>query len=414
MSPGASPSSTLRLCSVSAVCRSTCASVTAGAATCASNCRTSSSEITPSREALPREVERRAPRRERPLGDRALLVELEQLQVSRRDVAHQREQHRALGRVLRRGVRVRRLVPAPELAPEVELPRHVAGQPRRAVAEDLRAERDLVRALAPVDRDVREEQRARARSPPRDTRGSARTADCTVRFCATRGPHEALERRVVQDVEPRHARERVVTQHALGGRRMRDGRAVARRAPRRASRRTRGSSRRARRSRSRDVRRDGRRRVVRRPRGARREQRRARTSGAAEPGAARRHDRLRARHGGRRSPARSRRSAAPRMIWKKSGMKKIPIARREQHAGEHAGADRVAARRARAAREHQRQHAEDERERRHEDRAQPFARRLDRGLVDRHPCARSSLANSTMRIAFFAASPTTAIIPTWK
>ena len=30
------------------------------------------------------------------------------------------------------------------------------------------------------------------------------------------------------------------------------------------------------------------------------------------------------------------------------------------------------------------------------------------------PCPRSSFANSTIRIAFFAASPTTAIMPTWK
>ena len=30
------------------------------------------------------------------------------------------------------------------------------------------------------------------------------------------------------------------------------------------------------------------------------------------------------------------------------------------------------------------------------------------------PCPRSSFANSTIRIAFFAASPTTVIRPTWK
>ena len=58
--------------------------------------------------------------------------------------------------------------------------------------------------------------------------------------------------------------------------------------------------------------------------------------------------------------------------------------RREQHSGEHAGADRVAAHRARAARQQQRQHAEDERERRHEDRPQSFARRLDRRLANPH------------------------------
>ena len=62
------------------------------------------------------------------------------------------------------------------------------------------------------------------------------------------------------------------------------------------------------------------------------------------------------------------------------------------------------------ARDHQRRHAEDERERRHENRPEPLARRLDRRFPDAQSLiARSSLANSTIRIAFLAARPTTVI-----
>ena len=65
--------------------------------------------------------------------------------------------------------------------------------------------------------------------------------------------------------------------------------------------------------------------------------------------------------------------------------------------------------------EHQRQHAEDERERRHQDRPQPDARGLDRRLDDRHArAARSCSANSTIRIAFFAARPISMTSPIWQ
>ena len=93
---------------------------------------------------LPREVERRPTRRQRSLSDRALLVELEQLQVPGGDVADQREQDGALGGILSRRVGVRRLVPAPEHHPKIHHPRHVARKARRAIPEYLGTERRLV------------------------------------------------------------------------------------------------------------------------------------------------------------------------------------------------------------------------------------------------------------------------------
>ena len=63
--------------------------------------------------------------------------------------------------------------------------------------------------------------------------------------------------------------------------------------------------------------------------------------------------------------------------------------------------------------ERQRQHAENERERRHQNRPQADARRLNGGLNDRlSPRSRSCSANSTIRIEFFAASPTSMTRPT--
>ena len=60
----------------------------------------------------------------------------------------------------------------------------------------------------------------------------------------------------------------------------------------------------------------------------------------------------------------------------------------------------------------QRHHAEDERERRHENRPQPDARGLDRRVDDRHgPAARRCSANSTIRIEFLAARPTSMTSP---
>src|SRR5690242_5028788 len=56
----------------------------------------------------------------------------------------------------------------------------------------------------------------------------------------------------------------------------------------------------------------------------------------------------------------------------------------EEHPGEHAGAEGVAAGRSRATRHHQRRDAEDEGERGHENGTEPFARRFDSGLPNRH------------------------------
>jgi hypothetical protein len=82
------------------------------------------------------------------------------------------------------------------------------------------------------------------------------------------------------------------------------------------------------------------------------------------------------------------------------------------HAREDARAERVAAARAGTARDHQRRNAKDERERRREESAGTARVPPRRGLAD--PPRRISLANSTIRIAFLAASPTTVMGPTWN
>ena len=68
------------------------------------------------------------------------------------------------------------------------------------------------------------------------------------------------------------------------------------------------------------------------------------------------------------------------------------------------------------ARDRQRQHAEDEGERGHQDRAQAQARRLAPPPRSKlMPCVvHAPSANSTIRIAFFAARPIVVSRPTWK
>ena len=89
--------------------------------------------------------------------------------------------------------------------------------------------------------------------------------------------------------------------------------------------------------------------------------------------------------------------------------------RRREHAAHDAGADRVARAGAGAGRDRERQHAEDERERGHQDRAEAQPRRLDRRRRRRQALVRASArANSTIRIAFFAARPSSVTRPIWK
>ena len=59
----------------------------------------------------------------------------------------------------------------------------------------------------------------------------------------------------------------------------------------------------------------------------------------------------------------------------------------------------------------QRHHAEDEGERGHQNRPQPRPRGLDGGVVAGQPGPRACLANSTIRMAFFAARPTSTTRP---
>ena len=85
-----------------------------------------------------------------------------------------------------------------------------------------------------------------------------------------------------------------------------------------------------------------------------------------------------------------------------------------EHAGEHRHAHGVPHLGAGAAGEHQRHHAHDERERGHEDRAEPDAAGLERRF-DRASGPRicSSRANSTIRMAFLQARPTSTRNPIW-
>ena len=77
--------------------------------------------------------------------------------------------------------------------------------------------------------------------------------------------------------------------------------------------------------------------------------------------------------------------------------------------------DRCARAGARAGRDRERQHAEDERERGHQDRAGSAAAppRAPRP-TSTCPAGASSSANSTIRIAFFAARPISVTRPIWK
>ena len=76
-----------------------------------------------------------------------------------------------------------------------------------------------------------------------------------------------------------------------------------------------------------------------------------------------------------------------------------------QHAGHHHGPQDLARGGARAAGDPERHAAEDEGERRHQDRPQAQPRALERGVDEVLPLLDSTLANSTIRIAFFAARP---------
>ena len=63
-------------------------------------------------------------------------------------------------------------------------------------------------------------------------------------------------------------------------------------------------------------------------------------------------------------------------------------------------------------RDHQRHEAEDEGEAGHHDGAEAQLRGLHRGVRDRHcPCVACSIANSTIRMAFLAASAISTTMP---
>src|SRR4051812_17979797 len=83
-------------------------------------------------ESLTGNLQRRAAGTERTLGDRAFLVELEELQVTRHDIADERQHDGAMFSIARREIGVRGLDTSTHAPPEVELPRQVARKSRRA------------------------------------------------------------------------------------------------------------------------------------------------------------------------------------------------------------------------------------------------------------------------------------------
>ena len=122
----------------------------------------------------------------------------------------------------------------------------------------------------------------------------------------------------------------------------------------------------------------------------------------------------RARPSGRRGPRGSRARAALHHR-EEDGHDGERQEGRDDHAAEDGRPERVARGGAGAARDHERHHAEDERERGHQDRAQAHARRLasPRRRPTRPPRA-AACANSTIRIAFLLARPTSITRPIWQ
>src|SRR5262249_43492657 len=99
-----------------------------------------------------RHLERRLARAQRVLGDRALLIQLQELEVARRDVTDEGQHRRALTRLLGLEVRLSRVHATSDTSPEIELPREIAREPRGTIRRRRkRTERDLIRALGAVD-----------------------------------------------------------------------------------------------------------------------------------------------------------------------------------------------------------------------------------------------------------------------
>ena len=99
-----------------------------------------------------------------------------------------------------------------------------------------------------------------------------------------------------------------------------------------------------------------------------------------------------------------------RTSTKNSGTKRSP-ARWRDHPAHHSGADRMLAAGTGAGAGRHRQHAEDERQRGHQDGAQALTASRQRGAEQIPPFSLSSLANSTIRMAFFADRPITSTDP---
>ncbi len=100
-----------------------------------------------------------------------------------------------------------------------------------------------------------------------------------------------------------------------------------------------------------------------------------------------------------------------RTSTKNSGTKRSP-ARWRRSSRPSLGADRMLAAGTGAGAGRHRQHAEDERQRGHQDGAQALTASRQRGAEQIPPFSLSSLANSTIRMAFFADRPITVNRPT--
>jgi hypothetical protein len=161
-------------------------------------------------ESLARDLQRRASRAQCSFGDRALLVQLEELEVARDDVADERQHHGTMSSLARRVVGVRRLDSTAHAPPKIELPREIAGKPRRSKRRGGESSgRDLIAALRRVQRHVRQQRRARDTDVGAELVHS-RDRELHVSIVLHRPVDEIDEGRVRNDLEPRGRVERCV------------------------------------------------------------------------------------------------------------------------------------------------------------------------------------------------------------
>ena len=101
-------------------------------------------------------------------------------------------------------------------------------------------------------------------------------------------------------------------------------------------------------------------------------------------------------------------------LYEKEGYKDNADGDGNNHSEEDAGTDGVTAGRPGTRGEYQGQHAENEGQGGHQDRAEAGSPAVMAACTASTPLSTSTLANSTMRMAFLAASPSSVTSPIWK